>query len=106
MKITRDGFIPALCCNEYEFCNQYPEQLCTNTFEVIIINVLVPTGIAVSLTTAANWTGNFVVAITTPVLIASQLQTYGTFYIYSLLLAAGLLFALLTLPETKVRSHL
>ena len=75
-------------------------------YTVIIINVLVPTGIAVSLTTAANWTGNFVVAITTPVLIASQLQTYGTFYIYSLLLAAGLFFVLLTIPETKVRPHL
>ena len=70
------------------------------------MNVLVPIGIAVSLTTAANWIGNFVVAITTPVLIASQLQTYGTFYIYSLLLAAGLFFVLLTLPETKVRPHL
>ena len=81
--------------------------LCENTLRVnVVIMVFVPTGIAVSLTTAANWIGNFVVAITTPVLLASQLQTYGTFYIYSILIVAGFLFALLTLPETKVRLYL
>ena len=81
--------------------------LCENTLRVnVVIMVFVPTGIAVSLTTAANWIGNFVVAITTPVLLASQLQTYGTFYIYSILILAGFLFALLTLPETKVKLYM
>lgn len=57
---------------------------------------------AVSITTAANWAGNFVVAMLTPVLIASPLKIYGTFYLLSGALVAGLLFVLLTLPETKV----
>ena len=79
--------------------------VCTFPVNWNISTAPIPTGIAVSLTTAANWTGNFVLAITTPVLLASQLQTYGTFYIYSLLLAAAFLFVLLTLPETKVGPH-
>jgi len=79
--------------------------VCTFPVNWSISTAPIPIGIAVSLTTAANWTGNFVLAITTPVLLASQLQTYGTFYIYSLLLAAAFLFVLLTLPETKVGPH-
>ena len=38
----------------------------------------------------------------TPILLASTLQTHGTFYIIVVLLAAAFLFVLLTLPETKV----
>ena len=56
----------------------------------------------VSITTAANWTGNFLVAMLTPVLLASPLQIHGTFYVLSGALFAALLFVLLTLPETKV----
>jgi len=58
--------------------------------------------IAVSITTAANWTGNFVVAMLTPILIASPFKIYGTFYLLSGMLLAALLFVLFTLPETKV----
>ncbi len=56
-----------------------------------------------SLTTAANWIGNFVIAMVTPILLASVLQTAGTFYILSVFLAAAFVFVLFTLPETKVQ---
>lgn len=59
-------------------------------------------GTAVSITTAANWIGNFLVAMLTPVLIASPLRIYGTFYIISGALFMAVIFVLLTLPETKV----
>ena len=38
----------------------------------------------------------------TPILLASPLQTHGTFYVLAGVNLAGFLFALLTLPETKV----
>ena len=59
-------------------------------------------GVAVSITTSANWIGNFVVAMLTPILIASPLRIYGTFYLVSCALIAALVFILVTLPETKV----
>ena len=61
-------------------------------------------GTAVSITTAANWIGNFLVAMLTPVLIASPLRIYGTFYIISVALFMSIIFVLLTLPETKVHT--
>ena len=60
-------------------------------------------GAAVSITTAGNWTGNFIVAMLTPVLIlCSPLDIHGTFYLLSGALLMGFFFVLLTLPETKV----
>lgn len=59
-------------------------------------------GVSTSITTAANWSGNFLVAMLTPILLASPLQVDGTFYIISLFLFMAFLFVLLTLPETKV----
>lgn len=59
-------------------------------------------GTAVSITTAANWFGNFIIAMLTPVLIASPLRIFGTFYIVCVALLVGVIFVLLTLPETKV----
>lgn len=59
-------------------------------------------GVAVSITTAANWVGNFVIAMLTPILIASPLGIYGTFYILCGFLFFAILFVLMTLPETKV----
>ena len=60
-------------------------------------------GVAVSITTASNWTGNFIVAMLTPVLIlCSPLDVHGTFFLLSGALLLGFLFVLLTLPETKV----
>ena len=59
---------------------------------------------SVSITTASNWLGNFLVAMLTPILIASPLHIHGTFYLLSGMLLAATLFVLLTLPETKVRA--
>ncbi len=60
-------------------------------------------GAAVSITTAGNWTGNFLVAMLTPILIlCSPLDIHGTFYLLSGALLMGFFFVLLTLPETKV----
>lgn len=61
-------------------------------------------GIAVSVTTTANWMGNFIIALITPLLLNSLLHTYGTFYVLSACLLLAILFVLLTLPETKVRT--
>lgn len=61
---------------------------------------------AVSITTAANWSGNFVVAMLTPILIASPLQIHGTFYLLSVCLLAAFLFVLFSLPETKVSTRI
>jgi len=58
--------------------------------------------ISVSLTTSAFWLGGIVVAQVTPVLLASSLQTSGTFYLLVGVQIAGLLLVLLALPETKV----
>ena len=64
------------------------------------------TGIAVSITTTANWTGNFIIALSTPILLNSSLQTHGTFYILAALLFLATTFVLFTLPETKVKPAL
>lgn len=61
-------------------------------------------GVSVSITTAANWVGNFVVAMLTPILIASPLGIHGTFYLLSAMLLTAFLFVALALPETKVAS--
>jgi hypothetical protein len=61
-------------------------------------------GIAVSITTTANWTGNFIIALSTPILLNSSLQTHGTFYILAALLLLATTFVLFTLPETKGES--
>lgn len=69
------------------------------TSEIFPLNVR---GIAVSITTAANWIGNFIIAMLTPILIASSFGIYGTFYLLCGALLLAVLFVLLTLPETKV----
>ena len=61
-------------------------------------------GIAVSLTSSTYWVGNIIVAQVTPILLASSLQTHGTFYLFAGVHLAATLFALLTLPETKVNA--
>ena len=68
------------------------------TSEIFPLNVR---AVSVSITTAANWTGNFVVAMLTPILIASPLHIYGTFYLLSGCLLAAFFFVLFSLPETK-----
>ena len=68
------------------------------TSEIFPLNVR---AVSVSITTAANWTGNFVVAMLTPILIASPLHIYGTFYLLSACLLAAFFFVLFSLPETK-----
>ena len=59
-------------------------------------------GLAVSVATLAFWVSNVVVAQLTPIMLASALQTYGTFYFLATVNFAGFFFVLLTLPETKV----
>lgn len=44
-----------------------------------------------------------IVAQTTPILISSGLQTYGTFYVLGVVNVLAFVFILMTLPETKVR---
>ena len=62
-------------------------------------------GVAVSITTSANWIGNFIVAMVTPILLGNPvLGTAGTFYIISVFLFLAFVFVLLTLPETKGES--
>ena len=56
-----------------------------------------------SLTGSAYWVTNVIVAQVTPVLLASTLQTFGTFYLLVGVHIAAILFVLLTLPETKVK---
>ena len=66
-------------------------------------------GTAVSITTAANWIGNFTIAMATPLLLGSNWGllpgTAGTFLLLSGFLIAAFLFVLLMLPETKVVMH-
>ena len=52
------------------------------------------------------WIFNIITAQVTPILLASSLQTYGTFYLFAGVHLAAILFALFTLPETKVRANL
>ena len=57
------------------------------------------------MTTAVFWMGNIIVAQVTPIMLASPLQTFGTFYVLVGVHIAALLFVLLTLPETKVQLY-
>ena len=59
-------------------------------------------GFAVSLSTLSFWVSNLIVAQLTPIMLASPLQTFGTFYILAGVNIAGFFFTLLVLPETKV----
>lgn len=59
--------------------------------------------VAVATCTFALWTASFTLTYTFPLLNAS-LGSYGTFWIYSLICAAGFLFFLFRLPETKGKS--
>lgn len=59
--------------------------------------------IAVATCTFALWTASFTLTYSFPLLNAS-LGSYGTFWIYSLICAAGFLFFLYRLPETKGKS--
>ena len=49
------------------------------------------------------WLANITIAQVTPIMLASPLQTFGTFYLLVGIHIAALLFVLLTLPETKVQ---
>ena len=55
-----------------------------------------------SLTSSTYWVGNIIVAQVTPLLLASPLRTFGTFYLLVGVHVAAMLFVLFTLPETKV----
>lgn len=55
-----------------------------------------------SVTTSTYWIGNIISTLLTPVLLASPLQTFGTFYVLVGVHVAAILFVLLTIPETKV----
>jgi hypothetical protein len=68
-----------------------------------VMFIVFPAGVAVSLTTSTYWIGNIISTLLTPVLLASPLQTFGTFYILVGVHIAAILFALLTVPETKVK---
>ena len=70
---------------------------------IILVTRSFSTGIAVSLTGSAYWVTNVIIAQVTPVLLASTLQTFGTFYLLGGVHIAAILFVLLTLPETKVK---
>ena len=61
------------------------------------------TGLAVSLTTSANWIGNFAIAQLTPIMIGA-VNIFGTFYILASVLLVAFLFTLLSVPETKGES--
>ena len=50
----------------------------------------------------AYWVCDVVVAQLTPIMLASALQTFGTFYFLAGVNLIGFFFVLLTLPETKV----
>ncbi len=70
------------------------------TSEIFPLNVR---GVSVSITTSANWLGNFVVAMLTPILLVSDLGISGTFFLLAGILVLAFLFVLLVLPETKAR---
>lgn len=48
------------------------------------------------------WLANIAIAQVTPIMLASPLQTFGTFYLLVGVHVAAMLFVLFTLPETKV----
>lgn len=59
--------------------------------------------VAVAVCTFALWTGSFSLTYTFP-LLNSGLGSYGTFWIYALICAAGFLFLYRRCPETKGKS--
>ena len=67
-------------------------------------------GTAMSITTAANWIGNFTIAMATPLLLGSNWGglpgTAGTFFLLTVFIAIAFLFVLLVLPETKVTMYM
>lgn len=59
--------------------------------------------VAMSVSTCALWIGSFSLTMTFPIL-NNAMGTYGTFWTYSAICAAGFLCFLRTLPETKGKS--
>jgi MFS transporter, SP family, xylose:H+ symportor len=69
----------------------------------VVISEIFPNSIrgpAVSIAVSALWTACFVLTFTFPVL-TQHLNTAGTFWLYSAICLAGLVFILLRVPETK-----
>ena len=60
-------------------------------------------GAAMALATTSLWLASFILTYTFP-LLNSALHAYGTFWLYALISAAGFLFILKKLPETKGKS--
>lgn len=60
-------------------------------------------GVAMAISTFALWTACFILTYTFPIL-NSSLGTSGTFWIYSFICAAGFIFIIKKLPETKGKS--
>lgn len=60
-------------------------------------------GVAVAVATFALWTGCFTLTYTFPLLNAA-LGSYGTFWLYAAICAAGYIFCLRRVPETKGKS--
>ena len=72
----------------------------------VLISELFPNrvrAIAVATCTFALWVGSSTLTFTFPLLNAA-LGSYGTFWIYSAVCAAGLIFFIIRLPETKGKS--
>jgi sugar porter (SP) family MFS transporter len=65
-------------------------------------------GVAVSITTSANWFSNFILASVIQLMVESRWGsipgTSGTFFLLSCFLACAVVFVLLLLPETKGKS--
>jgi SP family xylose:H+ symportor-like MFS transporter len=69
----------------------------------VVISEIFPNrirGQAVSVAVSALWIANFALTFTFP-LLSQLLKTAGTFWLYSVICLAGLLFILLRVPETK-----
>jgi MFS transporter, SP family, xylose:H+ symportor len=69
----------------------------------VVISEIFPNSIrgpAVSIAVSALWTACFILTFTFPVL-TQHLNTAGTFWLYSAICLAGLVFILLRVPETK-----
>jgi MFS family permease len=69
----------------------------------VVISEIFPNrirGQAVSVAVSALWIANFALTFTFP-LLSQLLKTAGTFWLYSVICLAGLVFILLRVPETK-----
>ena len=60
------------------------------------------TGVMFSLANLSWWFGNILFAQLTPVLLASPLQTHGTFYLFATAQIVAFFYVLFLIPETKV----